>query len=147
MSNTRNYMAHGGDELVIGGKLTFLPGATVEGADGLFLAGKVLFGIHYNRHGGGNALVARTAVAHHRHRSTAHAGIACCRGVRQYPRECAVAHNLTLAFRVECAAYMMAVRVHQGPFSCSLVELPCLEHKTDFVERSAHGKIPHYAHR
>ena len=29
-------MAHGGDELVIGGKLTFLPGATVEGADGLF---------------------------------------------------------------------------------------------------------------
>ena len=36
MSNTRNYMAHGGDELVIGGKLTFLPGATVEGADVLF---------------------------------------------------------------------------------------------------------------
>ena len=36
MSNTRNYMEHGGDELVIGGKLTFLPGATVEGADGLF---------------------------------------------------------------------------------------------------------------
>ena len=36
MSNTRNYMAHGGEELVIGGKLTFLPGATVEGADGLF---------------------------------------------------------------------------------------------------------------
>ena len=36
MSNTRNYMAHGGDELVIGGKLTFLPGATVEGAEGLF---------------------------------------------------------------------------------------------------------------
>ena len=36
MSNTRNYMAHSGDELVIGGKLTFLPGATVEGADDLF---------------------------------------------------------------------------------------------------------------
>ena len=36
MSNTRNYMAHGGDELVIGGKLTFLPGAVVEGAEGLF---------------------------------------------------------------------------------------------------------------
>lgn len=35
-SNTRNYMAHGGNELVIGGKLTFLPGATVEGAEGLF---------------------------------------------------------------------------------------------------------------
>ena len=34
--NTRNYFAHGGSELVIGGKLTFLPGATVEGADGLF---------------------------------------------------------------------------------------------------------------
>ena len=33
--NTKNYMAHGGDELVIGGKLTFLPGATVEGAEGL----------------------------------------------------------------------------------------------------------------
>ena len=33
---TRNYMAHGGNELVIGGKLTFLPGATVEGAEGLF---------------------------------------------------------------------------------------------------------------
>lgn len=32
----RNYFAHGGKELVIGGKLTFLPGATVEGADGLF---------------------------------------------------------------------------------------------------------------
>ena len=26
---TRNYFAHGGNELVIGGKLTFLPGATV----------------------------------------------------------------------------------------------------------------------
>lgn len=37
MSNaTRNYHAHGGNEWVIGGKLTFLPGATVEGADGLF---------------------------------------------------------------------------------------------------------------
>lgn len=35
-SNTRNYHAHGGAEWVIGGKLTFLPGATVEGADGLF---------------------------------------------------------------------------------------------------------------
>ena len=34
--NTRNYFAHGGSELVIGGRLTFLPGAIVEGADGLF---------------------------------------------------------------------------------------------------------------
>ena len=30
------YFAHGGNELVIGGKLTFLPGATVEGGEGLF---------------------------------------------------------------------------------------------------------------
>ena len=35
-SNTKNFVAHGGGEWVIGGKLTFLPGATVEGADGLF---------------------------------------------------------------------------------------------------------------
>ena len=34
--NTRNYFAHGGSELVIGGRLTFLPGAIVEGAEGLF---------------------------------------------------------------------------------------------------------------
>ena len=34
--NTKNYFAHGGNELVIAGKLTFLPGATVEGAEGLF---------------------------------------------------------------------------------------------------------------
>ena len=33
---TKNYFAHGGNELVIGGKLTFLTGATVEGGDGLF---------------------------------------------------------------------------------------------------------------
>lgn len=33
---TKNYFAHGGNELVVGGKLTFLPGATVEGAEGLF---------------------------------------------------------------------------------------------------------------
>ena len=34
MSNTyncKNYTAHGGNETVIGGKLTFLPGAEVEG--------------------------------------------------------------------------------------------------------------------
>lgn len=37
MSNSsRNYHAHGGNEWVIGGKLTFLPGATVEGVEGLF---------------------------------------------------------------------------------------------------------------
>lgn len=36
MSNTKNYFAHGGNELVIGGKLTFLPSATVEGGEGLF---------------------------------------------------------------------------------------------------------------
>ena len=37
MSNmARNYHAHGGAEWVVGGKLTFLPGATVEGAEGLF---------------------------------------------------------------------------------------------------------------
>ena len=30
-NNTRNYAAHGGNEWVIGGKLTFLPGAEVEG--------------------------------------------------------------------------------------------------------------------
>ena len=30
------YFAHGGNELVIGGKLTFLPGANVEGGEGLF---------------------------------------------------------------------------------------------------------------
>lgn len=29
----RNYHAHGGSEWVVGGKLTFLPGATVEGAE------------------------------------------------------------------------------------------------------------------
>ena len=37
MSNTaRNYHAHGGSHWVVGGRLTFLPGATVEGAEGLF---------------------------------------------------------------------------------------------------------------
>ena len=30
------HFAHAGNEWVIGGKLTFLPGATVEGAEGLF---------------------------------------------------------------------------------------------------------------
>lgn len=30
---THNYFAHGGNELVIGGKLTFLPTASVEGGD------------------------------------------------------------------------------------------------------------------
>lgn len=34
--NAKNYFAHGGSELVIGGKLTFLPGASVEGIEGLF---------------------------------------------------------------------------------------------------------------
>ena len=34
--NTHNYFAHGGSELVIGGKLTFLPGATIEGGGDLF---------------------------------------------------------------------------------------------------------------
>lgn len=34
--NTKNYFAYGGNELVVGGRLTFLPGATVEGAEGLF---------------------------------------------------------------------------------------------------------------
>ena len=34
--NTHNYFAHGGNELVIGGKLTFLPGATIEGSGDLF---------------------------------------------------------------------------------------------------------------
>ena len=33
---TKNYFAHGGNDLVIGGKLTFLEGATVEGGEGLF---------------------------------------------------------------------------------------------------------------
>ena len=33
---TKNYFAHGGNELVIGGKLIFLEGATVEGGEGLF---------------------------------------------------------------------------------------------------------------
>ena len=33
---TKNFFAHGGNELVIGGKLTFLEGATVEGGEGLF---------------------------------------------------------------------------------------------------------------
>ena len=35
-STVHNYFAHGGSELVIGGKLTFLHGATVEGGEGLF---------------------------------------------------------------------------------------------------------------
>ena len=33
-SSTRNYHAHGGNEWIVGGKLTFLPGAVVEGAEG-----------------------------------------------------------------------------------------------------------------
>ena len=36
VQNNKNYFAHGGSELVIGGRLTFLPGASVEGVDGLF---------------------------------------------------------------------------------------------------------------
>ena len=35
-STARNYHAHGGNEWVVGGKLMFLPGAVVEGAEGLF---------------------------------------------------------------------------------------------------------------
>ena len=35
-STARNYHEHGGNEWVIGGKLTFLPGVVVEGAEGLF---------------------------------------------------------------------------------------------------------------
>lgn len=34
--SARNYFAHGSGELVIGGKLTFLPDATIEGGDDLF---------------------------------------------------------------------------------------------------------------
>ena len=34
--NTHNYFAQGGNELVIGGKLTFLPGAVIEGGEDLF---------------------------------------------------------------------------------------------------------------
>ena len=34
--NTHNYFANGGNELVIGGQLTFLPGAVIEGGDDLF---------------------------------------------------------------------------------------------------------------
>jgi len=34
--NTHNCFAHGGNELVIGVKITFLPGATIEGGDDLF---------------------------------------------------------------------------------------------------------------
>ena len=34
--NTHNYFAQGGNALVIGGQLTFLPGATIEGGDDLF---------------------------------------------------------------------------------------------------------------
>jgi len=34
--NAKNFHAHGGSEWVVGGKLTFLPGAVVEGVDGLF---------------------------------------------------------------------------------------------------------------
>ena len=33
--NAKNYFAHGGSELVIGGKLTFLPGAEIDGGDAL----------------------------------------------------------------------------------------------------------------
>ena len=33
--STKNYAAHGGNEWVIGGKLTFLPGASVEGLEGI----------------------------------------------------------------------------------------------------------------
>ena len=33
--SAKNYFAHGGNELVIGGKLTFLPGAEIEGSDAL----------------------------------------------------------------------------------------------------------------
>lgn len=36
MRTAKNYHAHGGSEWVVGGKLTFLPGATVEGLEGLF---------------------------------------------------------------------------------------------------------------
>ena len=36
MSSVMNYHTDGGNEWVIGGKLTFMPGAIVEGADGLF---------------------------------------------------------------------------------------------------------------
>lgn len=34
--NTKNYFTDNGNELVVGGKLTFLEGAEVDGAEGLF---------------------------------------------------------------------------------------------------------------
>lgn len=34
--NSRNYAAQGGSEWVVGGKLTFLPGAVIEGGEDLF---------------------------------------------------------------------------------------------------------------
>lgn len=40
---SRNYTAHGGRETVIGGKLTFLPGAEVEGLGEALSLPKALF--------------------------------------------------------------------------------------------------------
>jgi hypothetical protein len=39
-SCTRNFHAHGGNEWVVGGKLTFLPGAMVEGLREALAAGE-----------------------------------------------------------------------------------------------------------
>ena len=51
----RNYHAHGGSEWVVGGKLTFLPGATVEGAEGLvrFAPWRRMYFALYRRQRGG----------------------------------------------------------------------------------------------
>ena len=50
--NTKNFLAHGGNELVIGGKLTILPGAVVEGLEGGGGSGYVLPAATANTLGG-----------------------------------------------------------------------------------------------
>ena len=64
-----------------------------QGTDELLFSVVVLLGEHHHRHGGADALVSATAVAHHGNHRPCHTGITGTAGDTEHLREDAVAHD------------------------------------------------------
>ena len=111
-----------------------------EGTDKFFLGILVFLGKDYHGVGGTDALVARTAVAHHGYHGASHTCIARQRSLGYDVREHGVAKDTMAQRTIHGLAQTVAVVALDGLFGCAHVEVAGLEDKLQLVDGGGKGR-------
>ena len=107
----------------------------------------VFLGKHHHRHGGTDALVAASAVAHHGNHGSCHTRIAGTTGYGEYAREYSIAHDTASQGTAQCLAEGMTVVLRQSAVRRVLIKVLGFKYEFYVVRACRRGILIHFSQR